>query len=231
MHDPDLNRDHLALIAARFGIESVRSALDLGCGVGHWGRLVATVLPDEATITGIDREPAWYVRPASWPRDPVSATAVKGTTRSGICSRVISPRRASRTSRRSSRTRRRLWFPHTAPRGSRLCGAYTIKQAEEETWGWSREDARRFFTAGGEARMSSTSPGGDGRKRTGPRHVRWREAPSTPLAARSCTRSASGSRRGQGRPLAPARARSRPLAPDRAQQRGYPASQIAKPCV
>lgn len=53
------NSDHLSLCARRLGLERVGSVLDVGAGVGHWGRLLATVLPERATVTGIDREPAW----------------------------------------------------------------------------------------------------------------------------------------------------------------------------
>ena len=236
------NRDHLALIAARFGLESVRSALDVGCGVGHWGRLVATVLPDEATITGIDREPAW-VRAAS-ELATRSSLGDRFRYQEGIaealefadggfdlvtCQTVlihaVSPRAVIREMLRVCRPGgvilvaepnnrasllvdtsvnagapvedllERLRFALTCERGKAALGeghnsigdllpgylaeegvenvqtfisdktealvppygsegqqalrAYTIKQAEEETWGWSREDARRFFTAGG----------------------------------------------------------------------------------
>jgi SAM-dependent methyltransferase len=53
------NIDHLELIAARRGFADVRSVLDVGSGVGHWGMLLAAVLPAEASITGVEREPAW----------------------------------------------------------------------------------------------------------------------------------------------------------------------------
>jgi ubiquinone/menaquinone biosynthesis C-methylase UbiE len=46
------NHDHLELVASRLGLEAVRSVLDVGCGVGHWGRLLASVLPSEATTAG-----------------------------------------------------------------------------------------------------------------------------------------------------------------------------------
>jgi ubiquinone/menaquinone biosynthesis C-methylase UbiE len=50
------NRDYLGLVAARLELGSVRSVLDVGCGVGHWGRALASILPLEATIVGVDRE-------------------------------------------------------------------------------------------------------------------------------------------------------------------------------
>ena len=53
------NRDHLELCAQRLGFADVRSVLDVGSGVGHWGRVLAQVLPGDAVVTGIDREPEW----------------------------------------------------------------------------------------------------------------------------------------------------------------------------
>jgi SAM-dependent methyltransferase len=53
------NRDHVELIGRRLGLDRVRCVLDVGCGVGHWGRLLdATTAPD-ATVTGVDMEPEW----------------------------------------------------------------------------------------------------------------------------------------------------------------------------
>jgi SAM-dependent methyltransferase len=53
------NLDQLALIASRVGLGDVVSVLDVGCGVGHWGRLLGGVLPGQAQIVGVDREPSW----------------------------------------------------------------------------------------------------------------------------------------------------------------------------
>src|SRR5688572_26791078 len=53
------NLDFLRLMAARWKLDAVGDALDVGCGVGHWGLLLASVLPEDARITGIDREPTW----------------------------------------------------------------------------------------------------------------------------------------------------------------------------
>ncbi len=33
--------DFIEMIAKRWRLESVRSILDVGCGVGHWGRVLA----------------------------------------------------------------------------------------------------------------------------------------------------------------------------------------------
>jgi SAM-dependent methyltransferase len=53
------NLDHLELIASRRGLAGVRSVLDVGSGQGHWGMLLASVLPRDASVAGIEREPEW----------------------------------------------------------------------------------------------------------------------------------------------------------------------------
>lgn len=53
------NRDFLQLIAKRWNLDAVRDVLDVGCGVGHWGMLLASVMPEHVRVTGIDRETIW----------------------------------------------------------------------------------------------------------------------------------------------------------------------------
>jgi SAM-dependent methyltransferase len=53
------NQDYLELLASRFQLGNVRSVLDVGAGVGHWGMLLTSVLSPEATVVGIEREPQW----------------------------------------------------------------------------------------------------------------------------------------------------------------------------
>jgi SAM-dependent methyltransferase len=53
------NRDYLELLARRFSLSDVRSVLDVGSGVGHWGRTLAAVLPEDARVAGVDPEPEW----------------------------------------------------------------------------------------------------------------------------------------------------------------------------
>jgi ubiquinone/menaquinone biosynthesis C-methylase UbiE len=50
------NLDFLELMATRLQFEEVRTVLDAGCGIGHWGQLLARVLPPQTQFTGIDRE-------------------------------------------------------------------------------------------------------------------------------------------------------------------------------
>lgn len=53
------NRDYLELLARRLSLAEVGSVLDVGSGVGHWGRTLAAVLPEEARVIGVDPEPEW----------------------------------------------------------------------------------------------------------------------------------------------------------------------------
>jgi SAM-dependent methyltransferase len=53
------NRDHLRLLADRWGLREVRSMLDVGSGVGHWGMTLLGLLAEGATLQGVDREPEW----------------------------------------------------------------------------------------------------------------------------------------------------------------------------
>jgi SAM-dependent methyltransferase len=53
------NVDFLQLMAKRWNLDAVRDMLDVGCGVGHWGMLLASVMPEDVHVTGIDCEPSW----------------------------------------------------------------------------------------------------------------------------------------------------------------------------
>lgn len=53
------NPDFMALMAGRWGLSEARSVLDAGCGVGHWGRVLAPFLSPDAVVTGVDREHEW----------------------------------------------------------------------------------------------------------------------------------------------------------------------------
>ncbi len=52
------NDDFLDLLAARIDLPEARFVLDVGCGVGHWTRLVAQRLARGASVLGIDLEAA-----------------------------------------------------------------------------------------------------------------------------------------------------------------------------
>lgn len=55
------NRDFLALIARRWDLAEVHRVLDVGCGVGHWGRALMPHLASTTSLIGVDREPDWVV--------------------------------------------------------------------------------------------------------------------------------------------------------------------------
>jgi ubiquinone/menaquinone biosynthesis C-methylase UbiE len=56
------NKDFLGLMAKRLRLKNVRSVLDVGCGVGHWGRTLLPHLHASAQVTGVDRERSWVKR-------------------------------------------------------------------------------------------------------------------------------------------------------------------------
>ena len=53
------NKSFVELLARRWKLGEVHDVLDVGCGVGHWGMLLASVMPERVRVTGIDREQAW----------------------------------------------------------------------------------------------------------------------------------------------------------------------------
>lgn len=53
------NADFVELMARRWKLDQVTFALDVGSGVGHWGRVLAPHLAPGARMIGIDREDAW----------------------------------------------------------------------------------------------------------------------------------------------------------------------------
>jgi SAM-dependent methyltransferase len=59
------NPDFVALMAKRWRLSEARFVLDAGCGVGHWGRVLAPFLSIEAEVIGVDREPEWVEKAAA----------------------------------------------------------------------------------------------------------------------------------------------------------------------
>jgi ubiquinone/menaquinone biosynthesis C-methylase UbiE len=59
------NADFLALFRKRWDLAKVRTVLDVGCGVGHWGRTLAPILSRGTRITGIDPEARWVKKSSS----------------------------------------------------------------------------------------------------------------------------------------------------------------------
>lgn len=66
------NVDQLRLVLARFGLGAGGAGLDVldvGCGVGHWGRLLARALERPLRLVGIDREAEWVAEAFARARD------------------------------------------------------------------------------------------------------------------------------------------------------------------
>ena len=59
------NADFMALMAGRWKLSGARSILDAGCGIGHWGRVLAPFLSPDASLVGVDREPEWVEKAAA----------------------------------------------------------------------------------------------------------------------------------------------------------------------
>jgi SAM-dependent methyltransferase len=59
------NQDFMGLMAKRLGLGEVHKALEVGSGVGHFGRVLLPHLAPEAQLFGIDREEAWVKEAAA----------------------------------------------------------------------------------------------------------------------------------------------------------------------
>lgn len=53
------NRDFIELMGQRLDLAAAGRVLDVGAGVGHWGRALGPALSPSATLVGVDREDAW----------------------------------------------------------------------------------------------------------------------------------------------------------------------------
>ncbi|HWA11294.1 MAG TPA: methyltransferase domain-containing protein [Opitutaceae bacterium] len=53
------NRDFLDLMAVRWRLNEASSLADIGCGLGHWSRLLYPYLRPPARLIGVDRELHW----------------------------------------------------------------------------------------------------------------------------------------------------------------------------
>lgn len=60
------NADFVNLIAQRLNLASKHSALDVGCGLGHWTRIIAPYLAAGATVHGVDTDPKWVRDAPVW---------------------------------------------------------------------------------------------------------------------------------------------------------------------
>ena len=53
------HRDFLDLMASRWKLADANSMADIGCGLGHWSRLLYRHLKAPASLVGVDRESRW----------------------------------------------------------------------------------------------------------------------------------------------------------------------------
>ena len=78
------NRDFLDLMARRWRLSEAGSLADVGCGLGHWSRLLYPYLRAPARLAGVDREPRWVAeaerrfRNAFPDGEPASLTFTQG---------------------------------------------------------------------------------------------------------------------------------------------------------
>jgi SAM-dependent methyltransferase len=47
------------LTGRRLAFDRMRDVLDVGCGIGHWAHVLASALPVDAQVIGVDRDPLW----------------------------------------------------------------------------------------------------------------------------------------------------------------------------
>lgn len=53
------DQDFLQMMARKWSAQSIGTVLDVGCGVGHWGQRLMTLMGEEATLEGVDAETSW----------------------------------------------------------------------------------------------------------------------------------------------------------------------------
>ena len=56
------NSDFLELMAKRLSLHLPKNVLDVGCGIGHWGQILAPFLSENVQLIGVDQEKIWVER-------------------------------------------------------------------------------------------------------------------------------------------------------------------------
>ena len=71
--------DQLELCVKRFELQSSTRILDVGAGIGHWGRLLARVLAKPVALTGVDREGEWVAEATRRAAKDLESGLIQGT--------------------------------------------------------------------------------------------------------------------------------------------------------
>jgi SAM-dependent methyltransferase len=74
--------DFIEMVAKRWRLEAARSILDVGCGIGHWSRVLAPRVATDARLIGVDREPRWVEEAAR--RTAAAGLSERFTYRVGV---------------------------------------------------------------------------------------------------------------------------------------------------
>ena len=54
------NKGFLDLTAKRLNLHQYKNMLDVGCGQGHWTKILAPYLQENPVINAVDKDPRWY---------------------------------------------------------------------------------------------------------------------------------------------------------------------------
>lgn len=63
------NDEFLQLMGERWDLSNIQHVLDVGCGIGHWGFVLSKILPETATLVGIDQEEEWVKKATEMAHD------------------------------------------------------------------------------------------------------------------------------------------------------------------